>query len=737
MNKKIIDFEEGWAEMKVGIAKLKNLLEGDPNETQFTSKDYMNMYTMIYNMCTQKPPHDYSAQLYERYKESFNSYLASTVMPAMKEKEGESMLRDLVYRWGNHKVMVRWLSRFFNYIDRYYVIRHSLLDLHDVGIQCFRDLVYSELKATVKDAVVDLINREREGEVIDRILLKNVVQIFVDIGMGNMDAYQEDFENHLLPTAARYYEAKSARWIAEDSTPQYLVKAEECINAEKTRVENYLHRSSEDKLLRVVESELLAKYEETLLNKENSGCRCLLRNNKVDDLSRLYRLFLRVPQGLDPIGVIFRQHITDEGMDVLKLADQAAQEKNKENPVDAVFVKNVLDLHDRFLHFVAKCFASNSLFHKALKEAFEIFCNKPIAGCTCAELLATYCNGILQRGSSEKMDDQDIELTVEKVVKLLAYISDKDLFGEFHRKRLARRLLYDKSTNDDHERLILSQLKTQCGAQFTSRMEGMLKDLQLAREGQATFQAYLDDHQEDHPGLELSVSVLTTGFWPTYKSMDLALPKEMVRCIEVFRKHYDSRTNHRKLSWIYSLGHCQVRANFEKKQCDLVIHTFQAAVVLLFNSADRLSYEEIKTQTNLPDDDAARVLHSLSCAKYKILVKEPSNREVKPGDVFTFNASFTDKQRRIKIQLPVQDDKKKTVAVVDQDRRYAIDAALVRIMKSRKVLQHQQLQVECAEQLSKMFKPDFKMIKKRIEDLIQREYLERDKENPNLFKYLA
>lgn len=53
------------------------------------------------------------------------------------------------------------------------------------------------------------------------------------------------------------------------------------------------------------------------------------------------------------------------------------------------------------------------------------------------------------------------------------------------------------------------------------------------------------------------------------------------------------------------------------------------------------------------------------------------------------------------------------------------------------VLQHQQLVLEVVQQLSRMFKPDFKLIKKRIEDLISRDYLERDKDNPQLFKYLA
>ncbi len=61
--------------------------------------------------------------------------------------------------------------------------------------------------------------------------------------------------------------------------------------------------------------------------------------------------------------------------------------------------------------------------------------------------------------------DEAIDETLDKVVKLLAYVSDKDLFSEFYRKKLARRLLHNMSANDDHERSILTRLKQQCGAQ--------------------------------------------------------------------------------------------------------------------------------------------------------------------------------------------------------------------------------------------------------------------------------
>ncbi|XP_019175238.1 PREDICTED: cullin-1-like [Ipomoea nil] len=736
-----IDLEQGWDFMQRGITKLKNILEGLP-EPQFSSEDYMMLYTTIYNMCTQKPPHDYSQQLYDKYRESFEEYITLTVLPSLREKHDEFMLRELVKRWLNHKIMVRWLSRFFHYLDRYFIARRSLPALNEVGLTCFRDLVYLELNSKIRDAVISLIDQEREGEQIDRALLKNVLDIFVEIGMGQMDYYENDFEATMLKDSAAYYSRKASSWILEDSCPDYMLKAEECLKREKDRVSHYLHSSSETKLLEKVQHELLSVYATQLLEKEHSGCHALLRDDKVLDLSRMYRLFSKIPRGLEPVANTFKQHVTAEGMTLVKHAEDAASHKkaDKKDVVgmqEQVFVRKVIELHDKYLAYVNDCFQNHSLFHKALKEAFEVFCNKGVAGSTNAELLATFCDNILKKGGCEKLSDEAIEETLEKVVKLLAYIGDKDLFAEFYRKKLARRLLFDKSANDEHERSILTKLKQQCGGQFTSKMEGMVTDLTLARENQTSFEEYLSNNPLASPGIDLTVTVLTTGFWPSYKSFDLNLPAEMVKCVEVFREFYQTKTKHRKLTWIYSLGTCNISGNFEQKTIEMIVTTYQASVLLLFNASDRLSYQEIMAQLNLSDDDVVRLLHSLSCAKYKILNKEPSTKTISSSDVFEFNSKFTDKMRRIKIPLPPVDEKKKVIEDVDKDRRYAIDASIVRIMKSRKVLGYQQLVMECVEQLGRMFKPDVKAIKKRIEDLITRDYLERDKDNPNMFKYLA
>jgi cullin 1 len=99
--------------------------------------------------------------------------------------------------------------------------------------------------------------------------------------MGGMECYEKDFEEPLLHETAAYYKRKAAEWIAADSCPEYMVKAEECLRLEEERVDHYLHAATKPKLLKEVEAELLAQYEGQLLAKEHSGAAALLRDDKV------------------------------------------------------------------------------------------------------------------------------------------------------------------------------------------------------------------------------------------------------------------------------------------------------------------------------------------------------------------------------------------------------------------------------------------------------------------------
>lgn len=74
-------------------------------------------------------------------------------------------------------------------------------------------------------------------------------------------------------------------------------------------------------------------------------------------------------------------------------------------------------------------------------------------------------------------------------MQLFRYINGKDVFEAFYKKDLAKRLLMGKSASIDAEKAMIVRLKTECGAQFTSRLEGMFKDMELSKDLTAEFKA--------------------------------------------------------------------------------------------------------------------------------------------------------------------------------------------------------------------------------------------------------
>mmetsp|Transcript_24749 Transcript_24749/g.80040 ORF Transcript_24749/g.80040 Transcript_24749/m.80040 type:complete len:784 (-) Transcript_24749:368-2719(-) len=779
---KIIPLEDGWhQEIKVkAIDVLQSMLNNglDKRSQQlFAPKEYVQTYTTCYNMCTQRSPYNWSEQLYQRHGETICAYLTETVLPALRSQKSDYLLTELTKRWANHKIMNKWMQKFFMYLDRYYVKHHSLPTLDVAGLKHFKTLVYSEVKKDVVSAMIALIDAERDGAIIDRGLVKQCVELLEAMGMGSLDAYVSDFEDPMLNATKDYYKRKSQQWVESDDTPRYLEKAERALDDEKARVTAYLNPASEPKLLRVCELEILELRESTLLEKDGSGCRALLANDRAADLARMYRLFARVPNGLPPMAALVKAHVEAMGNDVVARREAKLEAgKEKDANQDPTFVKELLALHDKYLDVVARQFAGNALFQKALKEAFVEFVNKDVGKFSNAELMSSFCDRLLKSGG-EKLSEQDVEAYLEKTVQLFSYLTDKDLFAEIYRNQLAKRLLNQRSASDDAERLMIGKLKLRCGSQFTGKMEGMLNDLAIGVDHQQDFDgtlpSLLEGRPADAPPLpDFAVQVLTTGYWPSFPAVDARLPRDIVACTEVFKAYYDKKNSKRRLAWMYALGNATVKGTFHPKRgappkaFDFQITTLQAVVLLAFNvvadggdpgasgaaappaRADDgenggggrrdnsdWDYEQVRDRVNLPDEHLKRVLHSLACAKYKVLAKTPPGNTIKNTDKFKVNPAFSCPMRKVRIPMANLDESHNPKRV-EEDRTVAIEAAVVRIMKARKTLDHQQLLAEVLSQLA-FFRPNPKVIKRRIEALIDREYLERDPDTPNAYRYLA
>ena len=249
----------------------------------------------------------------------------------------------------------------------------------------------------------------------------------------------------------------------------------------------------------------------------------------------------------------------------------------------------------------------------------------------------------------------------------------------------------------------------------------MFRDIELAREEMKAYQERLQAH-ERNKGVDLSVNILSASAWPTYPDIPVIIPPEIKKAIDSFEQVYHQKHTGRKLQWKHALAHCQVTSHFPKGKKELVVSSFQAIVLLLFNSVsenDHVSYERIRAETGLrksrsvrllmrkqskranssiADAEAKRTLQSLACAKLRPLTKHPKGKDINDTDTFTFNTTFTNERYRVKvnaIQLKeTAEENKETHERVAADRQYETQAAIVRIMKSRKKIGHQELIAE-------------------------------------------
>ncbi|KAG7518738.1 cullin-4B [Solea senegalensis] len=695
--------------------KLKEAVEAIQNSTSI-KYNLEELYQAVENLCS----HKISAKLYKQLRAVCEDHIKAQI-DQFREDALDSVLflKKIDKCWQDHCRQMIMIRSIFLFLDRTYVLQNSMLpSIWDMGLELFRFYIISDLKVQSKtiDGILLLIERERNGEAIDRSLLRSLLSMLSDLQI-----YQDSFEQRFLEETNRLYAAEGQRLMQEREVPEYLHHVNKRLEEEADRVITYLDQSTQKPLIATVEKQLLGEHLTATLQK---GLTHLLDENRIQDLSLLYQLFSRVRGGVQVLLQHWIEYIKAFGSTIVINPEK-----------DKTMVQELLDFKDKVDHIIDICFMKNEKFVNAMKEAFETFINKrPNKP---AELIAKHVDSKLRAGNKEATDEE-LEKMLDKIMIIFRFIYGKDVFEAFYKKDLAKRLLVGKSASVDAEKSMLSKLKHECGAAFTSKLEGMFKDMELSKDIMVQFKQYMQC--QNIPGnIELTVNILTMGYWPTYVPMEVHLPAEMVRLQEIFKTFYLGKHSGRKLQWQSTLGHCVLKAEFKEGKKELQVSLFQTLVLLMFNEGEEFTLEEIKLATGIEDSELRRTLQSLACGKARVLTKLPKSKDIEDGDKFSCNNDFKHKLFRIKInQIQMKEtveEQASTTERVFQDRQYQIDAAIVRIMKMRKTLSHNLLMSEVYNQLKFPVKPAD--LKKRIESLIDRDYMERDKENSNQYNYVA
>ncbi|KAI8811734.1 Cullin [Cladochytrium replicatum] len=706
-------------------------------------------------------------------------------------------LRALKIVWEDFTAGTVMVRDILMYLDKGYVKLQNVTPVYELGLELFRDVVLRSVEYPIGhhmlESILYLIELEREGDVIDRLVLKGVVDMLVSLDAGGQyrtsSVYESDFETFFLQTSRSFYELESQSFLRQCDASEYLKKVEKRLAEEEMRTKHYLTSTTEPKIRRILEEEAIERHLETIIELGGSGLVPMLTHDKIDDLQRMYRMFGRVPNGHREMRKAICDHVKLLGQGINETfggappapvptttsattatssssAPPAAPEPQGVNAIR--WVECMLELKDTYDRILDVAFKKDKTFQNDISDAIEVCVN---ANARSPEFMSLFIDENLRKGLKGK-SESEMDGLLDKTVTLFRFIKEKDVFERYYKQHLAKRLLFGKSVSEDAEKGMISRLKVECGTQFTHKLEGMFNDLRISTDTMAEFRRHLtntymdDDTRTVAP--ELTVNVLTATYWPMSApttNLTCAIPSEVARASSQFERFYLARHSGRRLTWLNNMGFADIKATFEKGKKELNVSTFAMVVLVgVFNKEDPstgawVSYEEIKNITAMNEPELKRTLQALSLAKYKILLKREKTREVGPDDAFALNVNFTSQLNKIKVPVITgaggggtsggqfaatganvaenDGERSETMEKVDEGRKHQIEAAIVRIMKSRKRLDHASLVSEVVRQLSSRFQANPVMIKKRIEGLIEREYLERDKSDRKMYIYLA
>jgi len=377
-----IDFEKTWLGLSIGIGKIITL----------TGVKGMPIYEDIYRVCTAQP-HPHHEELYfklKQYLENHVDAIAKTLSVCHVD-----LLSEYLKAWNTYSVGMEYCHHIFKYLNSTWIKKKTeefqtklattysgiissgssssnceIYEVFTLAMVIWRDHLFLKLSERILRSVLAFIEQDRNGEQVNHAVISGIISSYVKLGSINkkqpFEIYREHFESHFLSTTRNYYAMESSAFIATNGISSFMKKAEERLEEEKLRTKRFLDNSSFDKVKRECEFVLIDKHKEAIL----AECGHYLKDNKLEDLSRMYRLLTCTDDGIKPMLEMLQNHITNVGFDVIRsLPSKEVQEPKP-------YVEAILEVYDRFNDIVRKAFNNDPLFVVTLDKACRTIINE-------------------------------------------------------------------------------------------------------------------------------------------------------------------------------------------------------------------------------------------------------------------------------------------------------------------------------------------------------------------------
>ena len=737
--------EEAMINGLLNYLKTGNFPNNSPNS-------YMIAYSQVHKLADDE--NNSSETLFNYYNKTIEKYIESA-FKRIKGLPDDKLLDEFIIENKKCNQLIYWMKRIFTYLDKFYTKNKQKGTLCTNGLKNYRTIMFIPLKDKLYKIVNNLIKNDRNCNISFRYKIKTLLKIFEEIDYNNPNIVKEkdnlkwegenknqfidEWFNCFKQATTTYIKEKALEDIQSKSAPEYIKSCLKYLAEEDERKNEYILSSYYKQIDDINNDYLIEKNAKTLAEKE-TGFSFMFKNKKDDEIKEAYELLSRAPSALKIISDNFDPYIRGRGDELYK---------NKDLSKDPIkFIPELIKLKKEMDDLVEKCFDNSMLFQNTKNNAFAFFMSKELY----SKQLANYVDYMMKIGI-KSFNEQQIENVLNDIINLFKCLNNKLIFSTEANKKMSDRLIAGKTISLVAEKNFIAKLRTEAGAQYFTKMTGMINDLENSK-GEIDLYKNLQ-HKGQPYGIKFNTKVVSQSAWEISSSkMDkIEISPVIEDCLKDFNDFYTKRHKDHKLLWCYGLTNAEIKYNGYSKNYLSNSTLCQYCILDLLQKNGELTIKQISEMLGYKDtyviNDINGLVYNVSFnrqrAKDKGVIIGDFGEEFKPENKIKLNDKFICQNLKFntlpmvsKKKVPNKENELEEATILKRYQDNILQSTITRIMKSRINVKttHPWLINETAKQIE-MFKAQPMQIKDNIEKLIEKQIIKRNEKDRNCYDYVA
>ena len=780
LQKETIMFQNNWNKLvQNGFNVIFSYMKDVNNITpyQMNKEDALKQYGLVYEILMSRNP-----EIRKLCSVNLESQLRKYCEDIIKESNEKMTLNFFISKWISYsRVLYDWLRKAFKYLDNVKRMINRGSTLKDDVFNIYKEGVYEKSKDVLYQEFELIVNDYRCNKQINIALCKEYIQF--------LKLFKEsDLIEKFLTSTEQYFNSLVQSHI-NSNFMTYMDYFWGEINKETNFLNEVFPEEKKEALNRIHEVVFFKNFGKLLSLPD--GFLYLLNscdNEKMENRDKIkeklkytFEIFIPNENSFTMMTKIFKDFIKNNFKEKV-IQKEGLDKPNMQilKPKDVLLKTNFVDTYLKYQRNINEiinyCFSNNNIMNLIFKDGLvDIQSSQDNANMT---FVLPY---FFDKELVDTINDEERKNQINKGLEIFNFVPDKDIFVEIYRDLLSKRIisLYNKNYTDnkihkfylDDENSIIDSFSKECGTDYSVKLNNIISDYILnENELAAKFITFINeeknmnnnselndnknndatskkeihnpnlnkDEKNNFLSIDTNIRIFSSENWSTNFNVRAAIiPKELSSIENEISKFYHKLYPGRILKFSLLNSYTLLNVNYSKIlnnntsiQFDIKCSTFQALILLKFNEIyyqfdNKIRKEEFAKSLQFESkEDFLKAITPL--IESKLICEEDgfyslnNKLNVTNGQCLSFKI--------------VDDNEIKKKEKQEVDRTYPVDGTIVKIVKHEKKIPHQKLILKVLEALSNFsIKEEF--IEKRINSLIEREIIFKDKKDENSYVY--